>query len=44
LAFWCQIAPEKIIWLKSGKKMVKNLDEISKKTQTKKILDEIVRL
>jgi len=31
LAFWFQIAPKKIIWLKNGKKMAKNLDEIAKR-------------
>jgi len=36
-AFWCQIAPGKIIWLKNGKKMLtksQNLDEIVKLTST----------
>jgi len=31
LALWCQVAPEKIIWLKNGFKMVKILDEIAGK-------------
>jgi len=30
LAFWCQIAPEKKIWLKNVIKNAKKLDEIAK--------------
>jgi len=36
LAFWCQIASEKIIWLKNGKKMLENLNKITNKLQIEK--------
>jgi len=43
-AFWCQIAPEKIVAKKWYKKWLKTWMKSPKKFKLKKILDEIARL